>query len=235
MTEDPTSLLVPLGIITANEEGCAFTRVMKLVHAHDRLQYPEATAIKEISKKSKFTDTRLKMICAVNYRDVLEADRLCSFKIVAASSDRKLTAKIVPGPDFCLTHSCQSDPELKKLHTLTKRHGRSATEALGGGENTTRKRRVIALQENQHHAWKILNSKKMYEGDNHAKAVAHLKQWGAYEPTDIVELEGKHIMALQALMKAEPGENWATLLHELTEERNKILRMKYTFRGMGKF
>ena len=216
MAAAAAAILVPDGMVTSNEEGDAFKRVIKLLNDSDKDLHPEATAEKQISKIIRHSDTRLKMICALNYRDVMEADRLCTFKIIATTKDGKETAKISADPNmFCLEHSCQSDPELRALHAHTKKNGGLATKVLGGGNNTQKKRKAEQIQDRHTEAWKILHNKKMFNGDCHAETATYLDHLGIYEAGDLSELEPRHVEDLQALMKDIARTKWLKLMEGL--------------------
>jgi hypothetical protein len=216
MAEAAAAILIPEGIVSADEEGDAFKRIIKLIHASDKENYPEATAEKQISKIIRHSDSRLKMICALNYRDVMEADRLCTFKIIATTKDDKQTAKISAGANmFCLTHSCQADPHLRALHAHTKKNGVLATKVLGGGNNTQKKRKAEQIVDNHNNAWKILHNKKMFSGNCHAETATYLDNLGIYDAADLSELEEHHINDLQALLKDIARKKWVKLMETL--------------------
>lgn len=217
MSETARAILVPNGIVTAGEEGDAFKRVIQIIQDSDRELHPDATqGGKLISKIIRHSDTRLKMICALNYRDVMEADRLCTFKLIATTKDGKASAKISAGPNmFCLQHSCQSDPKLAALHAHTKKNGGLATKVLGGGNNTQKKRKAEQIQDRHTEAWKILHNKKMFNGDCHAETSAYLDKLGIYDACDLVELEDHHIAVLQGLMKEIARTKWLKLIESL--------------------
>jgi hypothetical protein len=216
MADIAAAIIVPDGIVQANEEGDAFKRIIKLIHDSDKERYPVATAEKQISKIIRHSDTRLKMICALNYRDVMEADRLCSFKLIATTKNDKQSAKISSGANmFCLTHSCQADPELRALHAHTKKNGVLATKALGGGNNTQKKRKAEQIAENHNIAWKMLHNKKNFSANLFDETATYLDTIGIYEAADLCELEGAHIEDLQVFMKEKPRKSWVTLMETL--------------------
>ena len=216
MAEQAAVMLTPEGIITANEDGDAFRRIIEMVHARDRELYPVATMEKKISKVIRHNDNRLKMICSLNYRDVMEADRLCTFKLIATSKDNKQTAKISAGANmFCIEHSCQADPHLRALHAHTKKNGVLATKVLGGGNNTQKKRKAEQILDNHNNAWKLLHNKKMFTGNCHAETAAYLDKLGIYEAADLSELEEHHVEDLQSLLKDIARKKWLKLMEGL--------------------
>lgn len=226
MTETAAAILVPEGVVHANEEGDAFQRIINIIQQSDREKYPSETATRQISKIIRHNDSRLKMICSLNYRDVMEADRLCTFKLIATTKDGKQTAKISAGANmFCLSHSCQSDPELRALHAHTKKNGVIATKVLGGGNNTQKKRKAELIQDNHASAWKMLHNKKMYSGNDFEEAEAYLDNLGIYESADLPELEDRHIEDLQALLKDIASKKWVKLMESLkpAEKKKKIV------------
>lgn len=223
ISEDEASMiLVPDGIVEADAEDDAFKRIIKLIHKRDKELYPVATMEKQISKVIRHSDSRLKMICALNYRDVMEADRLCTFKLIATTKDGKQTAKISAGAGmFCLTHSCQSDPKLRALHAYTRKNGVLATKPLGGGNNTQKKRKAEALEDNHNNAWKILHNKKMFTGNSHSETRAYLDNLGIYDAADLSELEDHHIETLAALLKDIARKKWLKLMDSLKPTKKK--------------
>mmetsp|Transcript_9513 Transcript_9513/g.15851 ORF Transcript_9513/g.15851 Transcript_9513/m.15851 type:complete len:226 (-) Transcript_9513:315-992(-) len=216
MAEAAAAILVPEGIVQADQSGDAFEKIINLIRESDKERYPVATAEKQISKIIRHSDTRLKMICALNYRDVMEADRLCSFKLIATTKDNKQTAKISSGINmFCLSHSCQADPDLRALHAHTKKNGVLATKVLGGGNNTQKKRKAEQIIDNHNNAWKILHNKKMYSGSGYDDTQAYLDNIGIYEAGDLSELEDRHVQDLQLLLKDVSRKKWTTLMESL--------------------
>ena len=213
---EAAALIVPDGIIQGDPQECAFQKIINLVHVRDKELYPDNT--KQLSKVIRFSDTRMKMICSLNYRDVMECDRLCTFKIIATTKDTRQSARISSGVGkFCFEHSCQSDPALINLPRNTQKRGGgemkkvpSGIKGFAGSKSTgSKKRKSVEIdQENYNSAWKILGNDKMFAENCYSEKTAYLDELGIFEATDMKELDDHHIDALSSLLKEIPRKKW---------------------------
>lgn len=214
---EAAALIVPDGVIQGDPQECAFQKIINLVHARDKELFPDST--KQLSKVIRFSDTRMKMICSLNYRDVMECDRLCTFKIIATTKDTRQSARISSGiGKFCFEHSCQSDPALINLPRNTQKRGGgemkkvpSGIRGFAGVKTTAvgKKRKGVEVdQENYNNAWKILGNDKMFADNCYDEKTSYLDELGIFEATDLRELEEHHVEALSALLKEIPRKKW---------------------------
>ena len=83
-----------------------FDAISAIVTQFDEVIYPHRNGTK-MHKFIKSSTNRCKYLCYHNNTNTMEADRVCSFKIVCASRDGNRTAKI--SKNCCLRHSCEVD------------------------------------------------------------------------------------------------------------------------------
>ena len=224
---EAAALIVPDGIIQGDPQECAFQKIINMVHARDKELYPNNT--KPLSKVIRFSDTRMKMICSLNYRDVMECDRLCTFKLIATTKDTRQSARISSGiGKYCLEHSCQSDPALINLpRNVQKRGGGemrkipSGIKGFAGVKSVGKKRKAVEVdQENFNNAWKILGNDKMFADNCYDEKTAYLDELGIFEATDLKELEQHHVEALSSLLKEIPRKKWLKFMSNTKGEKS---------------
>lgn len=232
-TAEANALIVPDGVIEADPQECAFQKIINLVHARDKEMYPDNS--KQLSKVIRFSDTRMKMICSLNYRDVMECDRLCTFKLIATTKDTRQSARISSGVGkFCFEHSCQSDPALINLPRNTQKRGGGEMKKVPSGIRgfagvaTTpgKKRKAVEVdQENFNNAWKILGNDKMFADNCYDQKTSYLDELGIFEATDLKELESHHLETLSALLKEIPRKKFVKFMSNPKAPVEKSLRV----------
>jgi hypothetical protein len=207
--------------VVVHKEGNrdAFDKISDLVTEWERATYPEMSHL-SMHKSVKHSGDRLKLICHLNMSNVVEGDRVCDFKLIAASKDGLESAMI--SKNACLTHSCQS-PEFQTgkggpTGKFTKKKDFNAavvTSSTVDGESAYligKKRKLEQQQDNYKDAWKLINSEKMFAENCFHEKSGYLEEIGIYEASDLKDLEGEHIETLAALLKEIPRKRWTRLL-----------------------
>ena len=206
--------------VVVHKEGNrdAFEKISDLVTEWERATYPEMAHL-SMHKSVKHSGDRLKLICHLNMSNVVEGDRVCDFKLIAASKDGLESAMI--SKNACLTHSCQSaDFQTAKggpTGKFTKKKDFNAAVVSTGTDGESayligKKRKLEQQQDNYKEAWKLINSEKMFAENCYHEKSGYLEEIGIYEASDLKDLEGDHIETLAALLKEIPRKRWTRLL-----------------------
>lgn len=210
--------------VVVHKEGNrdAFEKISDLVTEWEKATYPEMSHI-SMHKSVKHSGDRLKLICHLNMSNVVEGDRVCDFKLIAASKDGLESAMI--SKNACLTHSCQTAEFQANRNAgngptgkFTKKKYFHAAVVSSGGEGSEsayligKKRKLEQQQDNYKDAWKLINSEKMFADNCYHEKSGYLEEIGIYEASDLKDLEGDHIETLAALLKEIPRKRWTRLL-----------------------
>jgi hypothetical protein len=206
--------------VVVHKEGNrdAFDKISELVTEWERATYPEMSHL-VMHKSVKHSGDRLKLICHLNMSNVVEGDRVCDFKLIAASKDGLESAMI--SKNVCLSHSCQNpDFTLDKggpTGKFTKKKDFNAAVVTTSTEGESayligKKRKIEQQQDNFKEAWKLINSEKMFADNCFQEKAGYLEEIGIYEASDLKDLENEHIETLAALLKEIPRKRWTRLL-----------------------
>mmetsp|Transcript_27977 Transcript_27977/g.52185 ORF Transcript_27977/g.52185 Transcript_27977/m.52185 type:complete len:222 (+) Transcript_27977:50-715(+) len=206
--------------VVVHKEGSrdAFDKISDLVTEWERATYPNMSHL-QMHKSVKHSGDRLKLICHLNMSNVVEGDRVCDFKLIAASKDGLESAMI--SKNVCLSHSCQN-PDFQTTKggptgKFTKKKDFNAAAASSGAEGESayligKKRKLEQQQDNYKDAWKLINSEKMFAENCYHEKAGYLEEIGIYEASDLKDLESEHIETLAALLKEIPRKRWTRLL-----------------------
>jgi hypothetical protein len=192
-------------VIEKDGDKDAFEKIEELVGEWEREKFPD---MPKMHKSVRNSNDRLKFICHLNSASVIESDRVCTFKLIAATKDGAETAVI--SKNVCLEHSCQAaDFEGQKggatgKLTLKPHEGESAY-LIG------KKRKLDQQQDNYKEAWKLINNQKMFVADSFQEKCAYFEEIGIYEASELKDLESDHIETLAALLKEVPRKKWTRL------------------------
>ena len=210
--------LVQGTVIQSDGTKNAFEKISEMVTEWERVTYPNMSHV-GMHKSVKHSGDRLKLICHLNMSNVVEGDRVCDFKLIAASKDGLETAVI--SKNVCLRHSCQ-DPGFSTdkggpTGRFTKKRDLLAASTTMPNDTESayligKRRKLEQQQDNFKEAWRLINTEKMYLANCYHEKAAYLEEIGIYEASDLKDLEADHIAALGDLLKEIPRKRWTRLL-----------------------
>jgi len=193
----------------------AFEKISDMVTEWERATYPEMNHLR-MHRSVKHSGDRLKLICHLNQSNVVECDRICTFKLIAATRDGNETATV--SKNVCLDHSCRT-PEFAQRKggptgkIKSKREHQMLTAPAGESAYLiAKKRKLEQQQDNYKDAWKLINSEKMFAENCYHEKAGYLEEIGIYEASDLKDLGADHIETLGALLKEIPRKRWTRLL-----------------------
>lgn len=228
-------------VVTKEGDKDAFEKIEELVTEWERATYPEMAHTK-MHKSVKNSTDRLKLICHLNATNVVESDRVCTFKLIAASKDGNENA--ILSKNVCLDHSCQCAEfqshrggptgKIKNKSYANSEHmllSPSATPSVDANgtpiiatvavapvESESRyligkKRKIEQQQDNFKEAWKLISNERVFVENSFEEKKAYLEEIGIYEASDLKDLEAEHIETLANLLKEIPRKKWTRLLN----------------------
>ena len=211
--------LVQGTVVESDGSKNSFEKISDMVTEWERVTYPNMSHV-SMHKSVKHSGDRLKLICHLNMSNVIEGDRVCDFKLIAASKDGLESATI--SKNVCLRHSCQepgfSTDKGGPTGRFTKKrdlHAASTTTMVESGESAYlvgKRRKLEQQQDNFKEAWRLINTEKMFADNCYHEKAGYLEEIGIYEASDLKDLEGDHIETLAALLKEIPRKRWTRLL-----------------------
>jgi hypothetical protein len=204
------------GLVVAKDgDKTAFDKISDLVTEWERATYPDMNHLK-MHRSVKHSGDRLKLICHLNMSNVVECDRVCTFKVIAATKDGNETATV--SKNVCLDHSCRTvEFQNRKGGPTGKIKSKRDHQLLAAspGESAyliAKKRKLEQQQDNYKESWKLINNEKMFAENCFHEKAGYLEEIGIYEASDLKDLGAEHIEALGALLKEIPRKRWTRLL-----------------------
>lgn len=204
------------GLVVPREgDRSAFEKISDLATEWERATYPEMNHLK-MHRSVKHSGDRLKLICHLNMSNVVECDRVCTFKIIASTTDNNDTA--VVSKNVCLVHSCRSaEFQNRKGGPTGKIKSKRDHQLMSASPGDSayliaKKRKFEQQQENYKDAWKLINNEKMFAPNCFHQKAGYLGDIGIYEAGDLKDIGAEHIETLAALLKEIPHKRWIRLL-----------------------
>lgn len=203
-------------VINGDGERGPFKKIEDLVGEWERETYPTVT--KKLHMSIKNSNNRMKLICCLNSNNVVEADRLCSFKLLAISKNSDNTA--VVSKNACLEHSCQSadfhitsEGRTGRIISSTRVPGYKRKEDISTDDAAVAKKRRATKQDRCKEAWKLLSNEKVFIDECFETKKEFINRIGLYGAKDLGDLGTDHVEYLCSLMKDVPRKQLAKLLH----------------------
>lgn len=209
-------------VIEGEGEKGPFKRIEDLVQEWERVKYPNVTTKLHMSIKN--SKNRMKLICCLNSNNVVEGDRLCSFKVLAISKDSDNSAII--SKNVCLEHSCQasadeflsvSDGRTGKIISSARFETATNKGVVAPSEPVVPivKKRKIALTQKEKYraAWRLLADERTFAENCFAVKNEFVGRIGVFEARDLSDLGPENVEYLTTLMKDVPSKKLARLLH----------------------
>ena len=201
-------------VVSKDENKSAIDKISDMVTEWERAAYPDMAHLK-MHRSVKHSGDRFKFICHLNLSNVVEADRLCTFKLIAATKDGNKT--VVVSKNVCLDHSCRTPEFQNRVGGPTGRIMSKKACALHNtaGDSTyviAKKRKMEHQLANFKDAWRLINNEKMYAENCFPEKAGYLAEVGIYEAGDLKDLGAEHIETLGALLKDIPRKRWTRLL-----------------------
>ena len=214
------ALLAEGSVVNRCEGKSAFDMIDDMVTEWERETYPDMTQQK-LHKRVKHSPDRLKLICHLNNTNVIEADRICTFKLIASTKDNNDTAII--SKNVCLDHSCRalefherSGGPTGRIHSVEELQrcfnydGKSAILNSKKGRHEKKINTLVA-------AFHFIKNHKMYPPSVIPKIDEYLDEMGMYEPSDLRLMSGDALEFFATSMKEVPRRKLIRLLTKVCQ------------------